>query len=65
MTEEIASFLHEELCYTNVNGCPRYRAGHEHYEYYQQRALVFLERLSPLIGSANVLPVIKILTEEM
>jgi hypothetical protein len=62
MTEEIASLLHEEKC---SERCPRYRAGHEHYEYYQECAAVFLERLSPLTGSANALPVIKIIAEEM
>jgi hypothetical protein len=58
-----ADVIHETMCCDK--GCRRYIPGNRHHDYYQERASVLTAALEPIIGSANVLPVLRIILEEM
>lgn len=64
----LADVIHDHLCGENMNTqeCRRYVKGYgdPHYDYYQARAGVLTAQLEPLIGSANVLPVVRIVLSE-
>jgi len=45
--------------------CRRYVKGNPHYDYYQEHAAELAERLEPMIGWANVLPVVRLLVGEL
>ncbi len=69
MNDELATCLHDAMCGVLLNkaGCPRYArgSGDPHYDFYQARAVALTSALEPIIGIANVLPVVRIVTDEM
>jgi hypothetical protein len=70
-TESLADALHLELCGDGMaEKCGRYARQKEagagsHWEFYGRVAEGLFTRLEPLIGSANVLPVVRIVFEEI
>lgn len=60
---DLANWLHEESC-VSIN-CPRYYPGGKHRDYYLEMAERVWARLEPVIGAANILPVVKILLDEI
>lgn len=65
----LADVIHDGLCADQADPekCSRYNKGygHPHYDYYQARAAVLARELEPLIGAANVLPVVRIFLYEL
>ena len=68
---ELADVIHDNSCgdISSMPGgqCKRYArgGGEPHYDYYQAHAAELAAKLEPLIGSANVLPVVRILVGEL
>lgn len=66
----LADVIHDALCAEHVYSpekCRRYAKGYgdPHYDFYQARAAVLDAQLAPEIGSANVLPVVRIVLSEL
>jgi hypothetical protein len=62
--QELADLLHAELCY-RAPECARYYQGHAHSQYYADRAQAIIEETEPIIGLANVVPVVRAIMNEM
>jgi hypothetical protein len=69
MDETLADVIHDGTCMENTAKypCGRYAKGkgNPHYDHYQQHAAELAEQLTPIIGSTNVLPVVRILVGEL
>lgn len=63
--QELADYLHRELCGDPCGHGGTYRAGSAHHDYYQMRAQNLMDRLSPLIGAEKVLEVTSIVVGEV
>ena len=59
---ELADVLHEGQC--GRHRCKRYQPGNVHHDYYESQAQRISDKLTPLIGAANVLPVVRIVLDE-
>lgn len=63
--DELADYLHEELC-TRNKPCAWYSGEDSpHRGFYELRAKMLMEKLAPEIGSANVLPTVRVVIEEL
>ncbi len=62
--DALAFALHEELC-DAAPDCPRLRPDSAHADYYEMRAQHLIGDMAPLIGVANVLPVVRIMLREL
>jgi hypothetical protein len=64
--QELADVIHGLHCSNtdDKGGCRRYRAGGPHHDFYQLRAVNLLGELEPVIGIANVIPVVRAVLEE-
>jgi hypothetical protein len=64
--QELADVIHGLHCSNtdDKGGCRRYRPGSPHRDFYQLRAVNLLGELEPVIGIANVIPVVKAVLEE-
>jgi hypothetical protein len=71
MDETLADVIHDGSCGDMIETrggkphCRRYVKGNPHYDYYQEHAAELAERLEPMIGWANVLPVVRLLVGEL
>jgi hypothetical protein len=65
--QELADVVHEEMCSDSDRrgGCPRYKPESAHHDFYQLRAQNLIRELEPLIGIANVIPVVRAVLEEV
>lgn len=63
--QELADLLHELLCGHGDGHCARYKPDSAHHDFYEMRAQNLIEGLEPLIGIANVIPVVKIVVGEI
>jgi hypothetical protein len=63
--QRLADAIHAELCGNADRGCARYQPGKAHHDFYQMRAENLLEALGPLIGTANVLPAVQAVLDEV
>lgn len=65
----LADVIHDHMCGEGMSTqkCRRYAKGYgdPHFDYYQARAGVLTAQLAPEIGSANVLPVVRIVLNEL
>lgn len=62
MITELANAIHDSVC---GDKCRRYVENNRHYEYYQEEAQRITDRISPVIGSGNVLEVVQVILEEL
>ena len=62
---ELAEDMHESLCGYAGTECSRWKPGSPHRDFYELRAQNLLAALEPLIGIANVMPVMKIVLREL
>jgi hypothetical protein len=62
----LAAIIHDELCGDGQKtiSCPRWKGTGGHQGYYRQRAMVILDRLEPVIGSANVTTAVRVILSE-
>jgi hypothetical protein len=65
--QELADKVHEALCIEALamTRCSRYTPESAHHDFYQLRAQNLMTGLEPLIGAANVLSVVRIVTDEL
>jgi hypothetical protein len=66
--ENLADVIHDGVCIDGQDGkCKRYARGKgdPHHDYYQARATALENALEPVIGWANVLPVVHIVLDEL
>jgi hypothetical protein len=66
--ESLADVVHAALCGDGKGvSCKRYArgSGDPHYDFYQARETVLNRSLEPVIGSANVAPVVRIILDEL
>jgi hypothetical protein len=66
MIEELATALHNEMCGLPCGrGESAFRPGTAHNDYYLDRAKTIFDALEPMIGSANVLPTVRVILAEL
>jgi hypothetical protein len=73
MDETLADVIHDAQCSDKIRSkagrsyCRRYDrgAGDPHYDFYQGQAAALAARLEPVIGGANVLPVVRLVVGEL
>lgn len=66
LAEEIADYLHKELCYDITYGsCGRYTRETPHRGYYLERGQRIAGTLEPQIGAANVMLAVRAVVDEM
>jgi hypothetical protein len=64
--KELADAVHDEVCAAGKTCRPYAKgAGYPHYDFYQMRAENLLKELEPLIGWANVIPVVRAVLGEL
>lgn len=63
--DDLAGELHERMCAYSGSSCPRLKEGSPHKAYYDVRAQNLIEELEPLIGVANVIPVVHAVLGEL
>jgi hypothetical protein len=64
---ELADWLHQESCvnWDSRGGCRMYRPGTKHHDYYRDITGNVWTQLEPIIGTANIIPVVKIVMDEL
>jgi hypothetical protein len=62
--DNLAEIIHSESC-NDSTACGRWAVSPGHRDYYLGRANVIMDRLQPVIGSANVPTAVRVILSEM
>jgi hypothetical protein len=65
--DELIEMLHSDMCsyHTESNPCFRWKRDSSHYDFYEDRANTIRIILEPIVGSANLINVVRIVVREL
>jgi hypothetical protein len=63
--DELAGQVHATMCSYGTGDCSRWRPGSSHKNFYEEQAQNLFNALEPVIGWANVLPVVQAVLREV